>query len=196
MHARNRCRLFAVALACVAALRCSWDAPRDNPLDPALGGNIIGRVLTRRATAIIGARVSVPDAGQMVGTDSSGDFELHGLPDESVWVFVAADGYAPESARLVLARGRIDSLTTYLDGSPYLRDCGITTHVYGRGWPPEPLKFCTLTAEADDIDGESDVDSVWVEIPAIDYSKRLSYDSDNNVFVQTLWAKDLPGQTL
>jgi hypothetical protein len=181
------------ALAVVVALRCTWDAPRDNPLDPALGGNLSGRVLTRRATPIAGAGVSVPDAGRQVATDSSGGFELRGLPDESLRVFFTADGYALESARVVLAGGEVDSLTAYLNGLPYLQGCRITTHVYGRGWPPEPLAFCTLAAEAGDVDGATDVDSVWVEIPAVGSSKRLAYNSDDRMYVQTIWATDLPG---
>ena len=153
MCPRFRCSHFLLALAVVAALRCSWDAPRDNSLDPSLGGNISGRVLTRRATPIAGARVSVPGVGRLI-------------------------------------------VTAYLNGLPYLQNCKLTTHVYGRGWPPEPLEFCTLTATAGDIDGASDVDSVWVEIPAIGSSERLSYDSDSRVYVQTLRAADLPGEGL
>ena len=180
----------------VAALRCSWDAPRDNPHDPTLGGNISGRVLTRRATPISAARVSVRSAGRAVETDSTGSFELRGLPDESTWVFIAADGYAAESARVALAKGEIDTVTSYLNGLPFVQNCRLTTHVYGRGWPPEPLEFCTLEATAGDVDGEADLDSVWVEIPAIDCSERLSYNSDDKLFVQTLWAEDLPAQSL
>src|SRR5512138_3011789 len=104
------------AFALVAALRCSWDAPRDNPFDPNLGGNISGRVLTRRATPLAGAMVGLPSAGRRIETDSNGRFELLGLPDESAWVYVSADGYAAESVRLGLARGVIDTVTTYLNG--------------------------------------------------------------------------------
>jgi hypothetical protein len=185
-----------VVLAVVAAVRCSWDAPRDNPLDPTLGGNIGGRVLTRRATPIAGARVNVPAAGRIVQTDSDGGYDLRGLPEETAWVYVTADGYSPESARVVLTRGVVDTVTAYLDGLPYLQNCRLTTHVYGRSWPPEPLRFCILTASAGDVDGASDVDSVWVEIPAIGFSQRLPYNSDEKLFRQTLWAEDLPGQAL
>ena len=191
-----RCRGFLVALAVVAVVRCSWDAPRDNPLDPTLGGNISGQVLTRRATPIAGAKVSVPAAGRIVETDSAGSFDLLGLPEESVWVFFTADGYAADSTRVALAKGEIETDTAYLNGLPFLQNCRVTTHVYGRGWPPEPLQFCALSATAGDADGQADLDSVWVEIPAIRYSQRLPYDSDDKLFVQTLWAEDLPGQAM
>ena len=196
MCTRRGCPQLLVALAALVTLRCSWDAPRDNPLDPALGGNVSGRVLTRRATPIAAARVSVPCAGRATETDSTGSFELRGLPDESAWVFVAADGYAAESVPVALSRGTIDTVTCELDGLPFLQDCRVTTHVYGRGWPPEPLEFCTLSATAGDADGQADLDSVWVEIPAIGYSQRLTYNSDDKLFVQTLWAEDLPGQAM
>jgi hypothetical protein len=196
MHIRHGCTQLLVALAVVTAVRCSWDAPWDNPLDPWLGGNISGRVLTRRATPIAGAEVRVPAAGRFLQADSDGSFDLRGLPEETAWVYVSADGYSSESARVALTRGVVDTVNAYLDGLPYLQNCRLTTHVYGRGWPPEPLKFCTLTATAGDVDGASDVDSVWVEIPAIGFSQRLPYNSDERLFMQTLWAENLPGQAL
>jgi hypothetical protein len=196
MRIRRRWSGYFVAIAAIAALRCSWDAPRDNPLDPSRGGNVSGRVLTRRATPIAGAVISVPSAGRTVVSDAAGSFELRGLPEDSAWVHVTADGYASESAYKALAKGEIDTLTTYLNGMPFLENCRLTTHVYGRSWPPEPLRFCTLTATAGDGDGASDVDSVWVEIPTIGRSERLSYDSDEQLFTQTLWAADLPGAAL
>jgi len=196
MSLRRRYRALFAAFALVATLQCSWDAPRDNPLDPTLGGNISGRVLTRRASGIAGALVSLPGIGRFVETDADGEFELHELPEESAWVRISADGFASDSAQVALARGEIDTLTVYLNGLPYLQGCRITTHVYGRGWPPEPLKFCTLTAGAGDIDGGTDVDSVWVEIPATGTLERLPYNSDQKQYVQTVWASDLPGQLL
>jgi len=196
MSTRSHCLACLAAFAVVAALRCTWDAPRDNPLDPSLGGNISGRVFTRRATPIPGASVYLPGMGRFATTDSAGSFDLHGLPEENAWVYFRADGYAPESVLVSLAKGVVDTLTVYLDGLPYLLNCSVTTHVYGRSWPPKPLKFCRLTAAAGDLDGASDVDSVWVEIPAIGYSQRLPYDSDRKLFVQTLWDRDLPGEEL
>ena len=196
VNTRNRFLPLVVALAFAAASRCSWDAPRDNPLDPSLGGNISGRVLTRRASPIVAARVDIPGADRAAQTDSLGRFYLSGLPDESCWVFVSAGGYAAESACVGLEMGEIDTLVVYLNGLPSLQDCRVTTHVYGRGWPPEPLQFCTLRATADDADGQADLDSVWVEIPAIGYSQRLTYNSDDKLFVQTIWAEDLPGRAM
>ena len=180
-------------LAVVATLRCSWDAPRDNPLDPTLGGNISGHVLTRRATPIVSARVSVPSVGRVVETDSAGSFELRGLPDESTRIYVTADGYAADSTCCVLAKGRIDTITTYLNGLPFLQNCRVTTHYYERDWPSEPMEFCNLYATAGDGDGDADLDSVWVEIPAIGYSQRMAYDPDSLAFIRTIWFSNLQG---
>jgi hypothetical protein len=177
-------------------LCCVCDAPRDNPLDPALGGNIDGHVLTRRATGIPGAEVLVPGANCITHTDSSGRFFLRGLPEDSLWVFLSAEGYAPESARVGPKRGRIDSLTRYLNGLPYFTGCRITTHVYGQSWPPEPLYFCRLTAQAGDRDGGADIDSVWAEIPGIGFSRRLVFDPDSGEFIYTLWGNSIPSQSL
>lgn len=186
----------SLRLCGLLALGCSWNAPHDNPLDPTLAGSVEGRVLNRRATGIGSATVSVPDAGRFSGTDSRGDFLLLGLPADTVTVFAACPGYAPESAQVALSRGNIDTLVFYMNGLPYFADCSLTAHVYGRSWPPGPLCFLRLSAVASDSDGTPDIDSVWVEIPSVGYARRLVFDPERNRHALTLWADSLPGRSL
>jgi hypothetical protein len=197
MYVAARLRHVAnLGVGLLLALALSCHAPHDNPFDPALGGNVAGRVLTRRATPIAGARVQVAAAGREDVTDSAGSFYIYDLPEESVWVVTRADSFAPDSAWVGLAAGQVDSLTRYLDGLPYIRSCEVTSHVYGRSWPPDPLAFCRLAAEAGDVDGEADVESVWVEIPDLAIARRLAYDPDRRSFRMTIWADSLPGLSL
>jgi hypothetical protein len=183
----------------LVALWLACNAPHDNPLDPSLGGNVEGRVLTRRATGIADAEVLVPAAGRIVRTDSTGSFGLYGLPEGSLELQLAADGYVAESVAMTLKRGRIDTLDAYLDGLPYLEDCRFTTHVQA-SWTTQPpftrLVYCQFTATASDADGKTDLDSVWVEIPAIGYARRLDYDPYAQLFTQTLRAESLPDGSL
>jgi hypothetical protein len=193
------CRLLRYGLLpCVAILwaHCSWDAPHDNPRDPYLGGNITGAVLTRQATGIPQASIDLPEADRATRTDSTGTFALYDLPEGRLWLHVSADCYRPDSAFLDLKKGKIDSLTLRLDGLPYFTSCRMTAHVYGRSWPPEPIRFCQFAAFAGDQDGESDLDSVWVAIPGLAYTQRLTYDPDQRIFTQTLWAFSLPNQSI
>ena len=190
----GRLVVWAAVVQILAALGC--DAPRDNPMDPALGGNIDGRILTRRSTPIAGAEVIIHKADRLTVTDSNGDFSLRGLPEDSLWVCASAEGYASDSVRVETRRGRIESFTRFLNGLPTLSSCRITTHVYGRGWPPEPLYFCRLSAHASDRDGLADVDSVWGEVPGIGFERRLTYDPDSGEFGSQLWSSALPGQSV
>jgi hypothetical protein len=185
---------LGLALVLTAWLACN--APHDNPLDPSLGGNIEGRVLTRRATGIANAEVLAPGAGRVARTDSLGDFGLYGMSEDSVMFQFRSDGYVPESVPKVLQRGRIDTLDVYLDGLPGLQNCRFTTHLQGRSPPYPPLTYCQFTATASDADGETDIDSVWVEIPAIGYARRLDYDPDLQLFTQTLPVFSLPDSSL
>jgi hypothetical protein len=178
-------------------LLIACNAPHDNPLDPSLGGNVEGRVLTRRATGIPNAEVELPTAGRIVRTDSAGSFGLYGLPEGAQELRFAASGYVPESAAMTLQRGRIDTLDVYLDGLPYFQDCRFTTHLQGRGiYPSNPVKSCRFSATASDRDGDSDLDSVWVEIPGIGHAWRLDYDPDQQMFTRTVAAMLLPGRSL
>lgn len=157
-----------------------------------LGANLDGRVLTRRAGAIAGAEVLLTEAGRFGFTDSGGRFSLRGLPSGSFQVRLSADGFVSDSVRLELVKGRIDTLVYYLNGRPFFTDYGITGHVWGRGWPPEPLVFFRLKASVDDPDGLSDIDSVWCEVPEVGLNRRLPFDPDAGRFVLTLRDDALP----
>jgi hypothetical protein len=188
-----RTTLLALALLMAG---CDWNAPHDNPRDPYHGGNIEGRLMNRRATGIRGVRVSARDIGQRTETDSIGRFGLYGLPVESLVIRFEADSFAPDSVRIGLVMGRIDTLTRFLDGLPYLLGCSLTTHVYYRSWPEEPLTSARFQARARDIDGEADVDSAWIEIPGRHLSRRLIYDPDQQRFGLTIWMSARPDSSL
>ncbi len=185
--------LFVLFL-CV--LNCSLNAPRDNPLDHDLGGNICGRVLSRNSYGIADVEIFIPQADVITYSDTSGDFGLYVLPEDSMWVFFTHIDYAPESVMVITETGKIDTLTVYLNGLPFLIDYKVTTHRYERNWPPDPLYFCVLSTAAGDIDGEVDIESVWVEIPAFSYIQRLIYDSFKQKFIHTLFVDEIPGQNL
>jgi hypothetical protein len=177
-------------------LNCSFDAPRDNPLDPNLGGNIWGRVLSRNAYGIADVEISIPDADVITYTDTSGNFGLYVLPEDSMYVFFTHDSYSPESAIIAPKISEIDTIIVELNGLPYFIDCKVTTHYYDRNLPAGPLYFCELSAITGDIDGDIDIESVLVEIPALSYSQRLNYDPDIQMFMHKLYADELPGMTL
>lgn len=176
----------------VVMLAATCDAPHDNPLDPQNGGALVGRVLTRRATGIAGATVFAVSAGRSCATDSSGGFELLGLPVDDVAFHFSARGYAPESAVIALARERIDTTTRYLNGLPVVTGCRVSSHVVGQSWPPEPLYFFRFAAEADDPDGAVDIDSVWLDIPAVGLHHRLTFSPESLDYRGTVWLSSLP----
>jgi hypothetical protein len=184
----------SVATVLAALFLAACNAPHDNPLDPTLGGNLEGRVLNRRATGIEHAVVTLPAAGRFCHTDSSGDFVLSRLPEGFFVLSIDAAGHAPETAALEFRKGRIDTLTRYLNGLPYFTVSRVTSHVYGQGWPPEPLYFFRLTASATDTDGDADIDSVWAEIAELEISERLTFDPEQGHFRTTLWSNSVPGQ--
>ena len=191
--------LFPLLLFCgfsIFITGCSLNAPRDNPLDPELGGNIYGRVLSRNSYGIADVEISIPQADVITYTDAHGDFGLYVLPEGRMWVFFTHDNYSSESTMVVTKEGKLDTLMIYLNGLPYFINCEVTTHHYDEHLPAEPLYFCRLSTVASDIDGEIDIDSVWVEIPALFYAKRLIYDSFKREFNYILLAEELPGQNL
>jgi hypothetical protein len=188
--------LLLLYLVYLFSLNCSLNAPRDNPLDPNLGGNIWGRVTSRNAYEIADVEVFIPFADAITYTDTCGEFSLYVLPEDSMYIFFVHENYALESTMVVPEKGKIDTLTMELNGLPYFTEYEATTHYYDRNLPADPLYFCELSTIAGDIDGEIDIDSVWVEIPDLSYSRKLDYDLDEQKFIYTLYTDELPGQTL
>jgi hypothetical protein len=194
---RNRNSGPAFGLLGIALALCgACNAPHDNPRDPLLGGSLEARVMTRRATGISGATVTVESAGRYEYTDSIGWVGLYGLPPCSSWVSAQASGYAPESVRMCFTRGRTDTFSWYLDGQPYLRKYSVTTHRNYHDYPRNPDNFFQLSTQAGDPDGASDIDSVWAEIPGLDLAYPLEYDQTLHDYTITLNADSLPGGSL
>jgi hypothetical protein len=188
--------LFPFYVLFLCLLSCSLNAPRDNPQDPNLGGNICGRILSRNFYGIEGAEIYIPLADVITYSDTNGYFGLYVLPEDTMWVFCTHENYSPESLIIVTETGTIDTLMVYLNGLPYFLNCSATTHHYERNWPPDPLYFCYLSTTVGDVDGVTDIESVWVDIPTLSYTKRLIYDSSEQEYSYTLLADELPGNTL
>ncbi len=84
-------------------------------------------------------------------------------------------------------------------GLPYFINCKVTTHCYEvvevQPELPDP-ESCAFYAIVGDISEDVDIESVWIEIPALSYTKRLPYDSDIQEYFQKLGGRELPGEGL
>ncbi len=70
------------------------------------------------------------------------------------------------------------------------------TYHWVRSWPLEDLYFCKTETGVSDIDGNADIDSLWVWVPALNQRYALTYDPMEKIYTYTIWAESLPGGKL
>jgi hypothetical protein len=105
-------RVFAVGLVWLHLLAATSSAQDTRPPLGALNGRVVDALT---AKAIANAVVSIPATSRTTRTDSSGRFALAGLTAGELVVMVAAVGYQPARATVVLADGESVELDVELE---------------------------------------------------------------------------------
>lgn len=174
--------LFAVII-----VGCIGDAPRDNPLDPANGIDISGKVLRLVDNQPIkGALVSVQPIHRIAETDVNGEFHIPEVPRGTYILHCQAEGFAPDSVSLT-----VNQSTTWdfhLNGLPRLVDVSLTTWHISRVFPIDDDFFVQVNVQADDPDNRNQVQNVWYEIPALGFADTLTEISLEKEFLGILRA--------
>jgi hypothetical protein len=152
---------------CLALLSCDWTPERDNPLDPAADnyepptkGSISGVVQNLTGLSnLSGVTVTLPPGGrsQMTGGDGAYDFE--GVSNGSHWINIRKDGYAPDSAQVVVMTGEIAARNFRMNELPVFNSVNVSSQVEAH-FPGPPT--VTVTVYANIIDRDSDSLSVMV----------------------------------
>lgn len=197
-------RLPVPALFAVLFLSgCLGDVPRDNPLDPLSGGfEDSGSVTGRTARyyppypAISGVRVRLEPLGLAVMSDSDGRFTFGDVPAGSYRLVAETDGFAPASDSVTVRAGRMSELTRLMrmDGLPEIAEVSLSSVHVSRWWPPPEDQYRLEVAVAvEDPDGVQDIESVWVEIPALSFVDTLTAGQVFGRYTASIPASELQG---
>lgn len=183
---------------------CLGEAPRGNPLDPMSEGfqpvgNVVGRVTGFYAPfpGLAGAEVRLTPGPYVAQTDADGQFVIEAVPEGIYEVAAVKDGYEVGLDTVAVAVGQARRKELRLSGLPVVADLTLLTTHISRWWPP-PLDLYALTVTADivDLDGLADIDSVWVEIPALGFAAPLPATQVSGRFQRNLSEAELPAATL
>lgn len=197
--------LFAFFSACwlVWSLGCLGDAPRDNPLDPAINPNnasLSGQVLTLYPPRqpLVGATVTLSPGGRLARSDATGSFQFEGLAPGTYTLTAAHPGFAPDTEQVTVNSHQV--ISVFLDALPVVDSLSLTTHHVARSFPPDDLYQYTLSAYISDPDGLQDIALAWYDISGEQFLDTLVFQNARNsrqgLYSVQRTAAQLPGGSL
>lgn len=151
---------------------CISDAPRDNPLDPAQGIRVSGKVERYyNNSGIPNAMIRLQPGNFSALAAADGSFAIDHIPAGNYTLSAGATGFRGDSLTLELRQSAAANFK--LDALPLFRSISLTTQHISTFIAPRDSFFVTMTAAADDPDNRSDVKTVWYHIPGYDYADTL-----------------------
>lgn len=161
-------------------VKCVSDAPRINPLDPALNNNLLLEVsgkVTRLNTAIniAGATLRLTPGPVLTQSQTDGTYRFEvTLTTGTYWLHCEAPGFAADSVQLNLAPGQTVTQNFALNGLPEFTDISLATRHEANFITIEDF-FLDLQVSVADADGPGEIKSVWCEIPTLGYVDTLRF---------------------
>lgn len=170
---------------------CSTDAPRDNPLDPANGIRVSGKVERFYETqGINNAMLMLKPTDKITLSASDGSFVIDGAAAGNYTLLCRVAGFAPDSLQINLQENH--TVNFKLDGLPYFENISLTTHHITSFSTPQDSFFVVIQATGNDLDGRSDVNSIRFRIEAFNFSDTLFEDNpQQKIFSGELDRNDL-----
>ncbi len=173
---RMKNRFILLTIIWVVGLNCISDAPHENPLDPENPNTSLtlkGQVLTRYPPyqGIPDVEVWVEPLHRFTRTDSAGEFMFNDLKSGSYTIIAQREGYDSDTIAITLVDHLV--LEIYLDALPRFQRVALTTHRYGRYFPPEDLYFLLIDVWVSDRDGNSDIVKMEYAIADLGFQDTL-----------------------
>lgn len=171
--------IHGVIFAILFLTGCVSDAPRDNPLDPANGISISGKVERLYSTETIAGATIILTPGQIsVLSNSAGEYRFEDLAPGPYQLVCSAPGFQNDTIAVDLQINQ--SLAPFkLNGLPELDDILIRTFSTFSFRYADTFGV-TIEVAADDPDGLSDLQSVSLEIPALSFQDTLTAGGNGN----------------
>ena len=184
--------LFLFTIAMLLFLNCFSDAPHENPLDPANGISLSGRVSRYYSNnAIANATVRLSPGNRIAITNSSGNYQFSEISPGMHTITVLTDGYSSQSAEINIENSTERNFA--LDSLPYFRDISLTTSHTTRWFPPDDIFSVQVETIGEDGDGSGDIDRVWLQIDQFSFSDTLQQITPgSNIFRGQILTSDLP----
>lgn len=176
--------MFSVAVTLVMMVGCMRDAPRDNVFDPQSSlyensGSISGTI-TRQYPPhgpVDSVRVELSPQNMIVFSDQAGGFRLGRLKPGDYSLLMSKVLYEPVVESVTVIAGEAADLLVRLNGKPSISSVDLVTKHISHWWPIEDEYILSVTVDVSDIDGELDVDTVFMKVDALGFDTLLTEGS-------------------
>lgn len=184
----------------ILACGCVRDVPHENPYDPLSANPITGTALQGRVVmknqpgvGVPGALVSLLPSRRAAITDTAGYFSFPEAETGSTALAIEKKGFDADTLAIPPGTGQARSFTIELNALPVVSAVRITMRKIDQWWP-NPIYTASISAAADDANGVSDIDSLWVEVDTLRFGMAYSVSAKN--FQSAIVPSDLPSNSL
>lgn len=178
----------------LSVLSIICDAPRKNPLDPENPLNIYhtieGTVQTISLPSQPIPEVKILWPGQSTATlsNSEGKFIVETINPHNDWLYFEKEGYITDSTLIQWKNQKKISVDMLLNSLPLLDSLFVYSVILNR-YPS--LQNEQIVVETRITDNDNDIDTVFLEIPYIQYSVDLPFNVSSKWYQRTLTPFDL-----
>jgi hypothetical protein len=179
---------------------CAPDAQHDNALDPASSqyspaGSLSGRITGKKqpAAGIPSALITLLPSNVATTSDSTGFFSFSRITPGVLTLAVQKTGFLSDTININVPSGSSTQQTIPLDQYPVVTATKVLAQKIDQWWPG-PVYSAACTAVVSDPDGDSDIDSVWLNVGTIQFP--MEYSLTARSFQLVLFAEQLPSNNL
>lgn len=194
--------LFVTAFAAVLALfvtGCFEGAPRRHPLDPQGENFVDAGGVSVQATTFYAPKSGLADVtititpGSFIGqTGNDGRVFIPDLATGQYEITGTKQGFASQSSTIDVVNGETIETSIALPGLPAFESIQTTSTHISRWWPPPEEQFqLVITTDITDPDGLADIETVTLEIPALDAEYPLALQNEPGRYAVTLQENQL-----
>jgi hypothetical protein len=164
------------------------EAPRNNPLDPDNPANkyqyMLGEVKSVSIPyhPIMDVLVHWPDISISTTTDQSGQFSIELIDADAGWLQFIKKGYHPDSTYVSWQDSDQHFFEIFLNAHTVMENCEVFSVIENR-YPSLQTELMLIFFELCDVD--NDIDSVFLDIPIIEQTHLLPYNTTNKRYERT-----------
>ena len=194
-------KLMIILLACSWFI-CQCNPERDNPLDPESPYYRQQGYLTGVVHSIYSENSRLPDIAiscvelnLQTRTNANGVFTFPPLPQGNYLLIAAHSDFEPDTLNVIVVAGDTNQVSFSLDGLPVFNNLKVYSSFVDH-WFPGSVYQLHCEARVSDVDGPTDLDSVFIEIPEFSLEYELTFNFNTERFERVIVQDELSDLTI
>ena len=171
---------------------CIPEAPHDNPLDPSHFSSVNSSSVTGSVSTLYPPHTQLPDvtvfvkeAGRIVQTNNTGNFQIDNLNPGNYTVIASKENYQSDTLTVFLqTKTNLEIGPIYMNAVPQLKDIKYFSEIKSTIFSIDPLKNVVVDISVEDYDGVEDIDSVYAWAPDFSFKRAIDINDPDGLVIQ------------